>query len=253
MKSIRISEFLPAPRDRYAQEWVELENTAAEEINLGGWQIDDVEGGGSPLVLSADYIIGASSFVVIELNKALLNNDGDTLRLLTPDGTVVDEVTFEASSPDQSFSLVEGVWSDTVEPSPGMPNQAAAAPLADSPAQPAMDVAILPTTASVGSVAVPVVAAEATHRAAASPAVLAGVEALYQPQAGQVYLFAPAATTQPPIARSEVAPAALSQEEDVQTNTWFYLVGALFLLLAGALFWAGRTVLGEEVADDTGA
>jgi hypothetical protein len=251
---IRLSEFLPAPRDVFSQEWVELENLSNEEVQLNGWQIDDAEGGSSPITLSAEHTIGPHGYLLVELNKAILNNSGDTLRLLAPDGTVVDEVTINASRPDRSYSLIDGRWDDTAEPSPGQPNQA----IGDIADQSTVSLSIegqndtaiqAASQAAGGAVVAPVteMAPLPTSRAAEN-------EALYEAQLGEIYLFAPTVTPAPlPVTTAPALAAAPPQPESSMESWWLSALGGLLLLIAAVLFFTGRNVSGEDISDDTGA
>src|SRR6185503_13216015 len=89
-EGVQLSEFLANPKTLYIHEWVELYNSSATAIDLSGWQIDDGAGGGSPYRLPADTMIEAGEYLVIDISPAILNNDGDTVRLLWPDGSEVD-------------------------------------------------------------------------------------------------------------------------------------------------------------------
>ncbi|NJM08222.1 lamin tail domain-containing protein, partial [Candidatus Gracilibacteria bacterium] len=259
LAAIRLSEFLPAPRERFAQEWVELQNTSDNTIELGGWQLDDAEGGSSPIVLTADQRVAANNFLLIELSKALLNNDGDTLRLLAPDGTVVDEVVIDASRPDHSFSLIEGVWDDNAEPSPGNPNNMPPANLeAEEAASPAEKSENLPSsmapveqsgvvTANVSEVGAPSVFLPTNIMLPPTSA-----EALYEAQVGQAYLFAPSITALPVVA-AELSVAVDQQPVTAGEDAWPTTLGGGLLLIAAILFWVGRRASGEDEADDASA
>src|SRR6185503_5715209 len=57
------------------------------------------------------------------LPGALLNNGGDTVRLIRPDGVVVDSTNYTDSAPDVSHSRgPDGSWYDSSEPTPGAAN-----------------------------------------------------------------------------------------------------------------------------------
>ena len=54
-----------------------------------------------------------------------LNNGGDSIRLLSPDGSVADDTEYRDAAPDTSFSRDgdgSGPWTDTFPPSPGQQN-----------------------------------------------------------------------------------------------------------------------------------
>ena len=123
--AIRLNEFLPNPKTNGANEWVEIANDADTRADLSGWALDDADGGGSPYRLPQESTIAPHSLLVITLPKALFNNGGDIVRLLEPDGSVVDQYAYAQSSADRSFCRAESDWK-LCDPSPNAPNQAAA-------------------------------------------------------------------------------------------------------------------------------
>lgn len=114
-----LSEFLPQPKEKFSQEWVELFNTGSEAIDLGGWQIDDIEGGGSPYTIPKETLITAKQYLVIYLPHALLNNTNDSVRLIRPDGVVIDQTSYGKTQADRSIERQGDTWVEHVEPSPG--------------------------------------------------------------------------------------------------------------------------------------
>jgi hypothetical protein len=121
---ISLSEFLPNPKASGTHEWVELASDAETPLDLSGWAIDDVDGGGSPYYLPEGSTVASHGLLLVELPKALLNNAGDSVRLLRPDGTVADEHSYGKGEADLSFCRVEGEW-NICKPTPGALNQAA--------------------------------------------------------------------------------------------------------------------------------
>mgnify|MGYP000571218404 CR=1 FL=1 len=125
-----ISEFLPNPVGSDAEgEFVELYNTSDQEVVLDGWELDDIESGGSrPMSLSGS--IPARSWYVIskpELSISL-NNSGegvDAVRLIDPAGIVQDEVTYTLSEVQEgwSYSWFEGSFEWSSEITPGNANK----------------------------------------------------------------------------------------------------------------------------------
>lgn len=97
--------------------------------------IDDGEGGGAPQPLAGKTITG-KGFLLIEIRGSLLNNGGDSVRLLRPDGSVASNFTFDAAQPDQSFSRLapdSDEWTADNPPSPGEANSQTAT--SDTPEQ----------------------------------------------------------------------------------------------------------------------
>lgn len=160
---VRISEILSDPDEsgRDADfEWVELTNIGSEALNLDGWRLGDAN---RSQVLSA-FVLPPGSYVVVAGQAASLpssvaairiaggtignglGNTGDAVRLLSPTGDVVDEVSygddgtvFEPAPPAPSRGRTLGVrdpsadpasenWAVTLRPTPGEPNVFPAAP-----------------------------------------------------------------------------------------------------------------------------
>ncbi len=76
------------------KEKVSLFNPTDSVIDLSSWQIDDIEGGSSPLNLQGQ--IASHSSYLIEVPSAMFNNSGDSLRLLH-NTKVVEETTYPSS------------------------------------------------------------------------------------------------------------------------------------------------------------
>jgi len=117
-------------------EWIELWNGSGLAVDLGGWTLDDAaEATAASLSTSKPYVIPAGR--VIEPGGFLLffrrqtgltlNNDGDTVRLLGPDGAVLDAFTYDSSpGADVSWSRAgdgRPRWTRAYPPSPGSSNQ----------------------------------------------------------------------------------------------------------------------------------
>ncbi|TFH02603.1 MAG: hypothetical protein E4H14_17510, partial [Candidatus Thorarchaeota archaeon] len=87
---VLINEFLPDPYVVYTEEWVEFYNPQSLEADLSGYILDDITSGGTnPYTIPAGTVIPAHGFVVLwqGATGVGLNNDGDTVNLLKPDGT----------------------------------------------------------------------------------------------------------------------------------------------------------------------
>ncbi|MFQ5885639.1 MAG: lamin tail domain-containing protein [Anaerolineae bacterium] len=125
-EAVFLNEVLPAPHghdwdgDGVAgpdDEWVELFNPGDSAQGLGGWLLDDVaDGGSAPYTIPLGMVIEARGFLVLFKGETgvALNDDGDTVRLLRPDGSLADEFGY-ARSPgyDRSFSRTVdggGTW-----------------------------------------------------------------------------------------------------------------------------------------------
>lgn len=97
-------------------------------MDLSGWQLDDRAGGGSrPYELPAGTTIGAGQYLVFYKAETgvSLDNTGDEVHLLFPNGLVADETGYtERPGYDQSFSRQPGgLWVLGWPPSPGKQNR----------------------------------------------------------------------------------------------------------------------------------
>lgn len=94
---VKVNEFLMAPSTG-GTEWVELYNPLAAPVDVSGFYIDDVAGGGgAPKQIPAGTIIPAGGRYVMDIASGFLNNTGaETVRFLS--GTGANEVTYDSYS-----------------------------------------------------------------------------------------------------------------------------------------------------------
>lgn len=120
-----ISEFIPNPVGSDDNEWIEIYNQAGKEISLFGWSVDDIDGGSRPYKFSTSTI-AAKSFLLLERSESKigLNNSGDAVRLLDPNGQVWQEVVYEKIPEGNSYAwdFENKEWFTSEEPSPGNTN-----------------------------------------------------------------------------------------------------------------------------------
>lgn len=96
-----INEAMPAPSA--GSEWVELYNMGTTTVDLAGWTLDDLAGGGSaPVALTGTIAPGA--FFVHTYSTAVLNNTGDDVNLINASGQVVSTTTYGSAPSDQSWA-----------------------------------------------------------------------------------------------------------------------------------------------------
>lgn len=132
---ITINEILPAPYDwdwdgngmpDHTDEWVELYNLLDQPVGLGGWRLTD--NSNLSYTIPLDTIIPARGFITFYQAQTgfSLNNDGDTVSLIHPNGTVVDTFTYTHSPGyDETWCrLPDGQtsWSEDCGPSPNRKN-----------------------------------------------------------------------------------------------------------------------------------
>lgn len=101
-------------------EWVEIYNGTDHDIDLGGYIIDDIEGGSAPYVIPQGTIIKAGGYYLYIPQSAVFNNDGDSVRLLSPNKELIDEFKYTSSTKDTSFYRITdgGEWSSQPTSSP---------------------------------------------------------------------------------------------------------------------------------------
>ena len=109
-------------------EFIELYNAGPLPVYLKGWWLDDVANGGSKPYDLPGVTISPRGFAVFfhTKTKIALNDTGDTVRLMAPDGRTIDQISYlrvRAANlsygrlRDGSDNLRYGLW-----PTPGMPN-----------------------------------------------------------------------------------------------------------------------------------
>ncbi len=129
-RTIVLNEFLPHPNgiaygfdfgtdssNMPQGEWVELFNNSGSSRNLSGWYIWDASGFESNKVYitasstdTGSTVIPGGGWLVVYMNKAVLNNGGDDVRLYNPSNVLVDSFAY-ANHDVCSY-----------EPTPGDPN-----------------------------------------------------------------------------------------------------------------------------------
>ena len=122
---IIISEVFPNPvgRDNTngLYEWVELYNDSEIDVNLNGWQLDDILNKGSKPYSIGDIIIKANNYFLLssDVTKIIFNNSGDEVNLLWADGNVVEKVNYDKSQEGYSYSLSseeKWIWNKDITP-----------------------------------------------------------------------------------------------------------------------------------------
>lgn len=112
-----ISEIYPAPAAGES-EWIEILNTGNGSVQLAGWIVTD---GSGKLKLTGE-VAGAGYLLIDKLNFAL-NNDGDTLQLISPTGRIVHQVTYTEVEKQQAVVInLDGSQAITTQATPGTAN-----------------------------------------------------------------------------------------------------------------------------------
>ncbi len=108
-----INEILPSPEGKDSEEeWIEVFNQNTSEIDLSGWQLSDTMGAIKNYTFSESTIISANGFLVFPrpITKITLNNSDDGLKLIQPDGKIVEEINYESAPRGQSYNLTNSGW-----------------------------------------------------------------------------------------------------------------------------------------------
>ena len=122
-KDIYINEFLPAPTSDN-KEWVELFNTGDESVNLSGWSLGAGEGTTQRQLIGSDTILQSGDFLAVTFQKNILNNSGDQIKLLWPDGQIVQLVKYGSAQTGLAAARFNsGQWIWTNQPTPGAANK----------------------------------------------------------------------------------------------------------------------------------
>lgn len=122
---IVINEILPSPEGPDAQkEWIEIFNENDFKVDISFWKIKDTEGRTKTYTFPKETRIEAEGFLVLERpkTKITLNNDGDGLELIQPDGKVINEVHYERALEGKSFSKIDDDWMWSSNLTPGAEN-----------------------------------------------------------------------------------------------------------------------------------
>jgi len=122
---IMFNEILPSPEGPDSEnEWIEIFNQNNFEVLLSDWKITDTVGKITTYSFPKGTKIPPQGFLVLSrpTTKITLNNDGDDLKLIQPDGKIVDELTYEKAPRGQSFNLINSDWAWNTNLTPGAAN-----------------------------------------------------------------------------------------------------------------------------------
>jgi hypothetical protein len=129
---VRLNEIYPVPvlvssssDGDQGGEWIELYNGGQKAMDLSGWYLDDTNIGTPAYRIPRKTVLPPRGFLVLYQTETglALDDRGDTVRLIRPDGQTVEQVSFGPLSPNASYSRDEqGVWHADWPPSPGYPN-----------------------------------------------------------------------------------------------------------------------------------
>jgi hypothetical protein len=122
---ILINEILPSPTGSDAtDEWIEIFNPNNFEFNLSGWKIQDTTGKTKIYIFPKETKILVKGFLVLKRpqSKITLNNDGDGLKLIDPEGKTIDEISYQKAEEGKSYNRGENGWFWNENLTPGAEN-----------------------------------------------------------------------------------------------------------------------------------
>lgn len=123
---IIISELYPKPDTSSNDEFIELYNKGSNSINLNKWKLDDQHPGGSAeYLIDQDIIIGSDEYITFSKSQThiSLNDTGDYVRLIQPDGNVLDETpNYGTALKGLSYSFIDNDWKWSLRTTPNYQN-----------------------------------------------------------------------------------------------------------------------------------
>ncbi len=131
---LRLSEIYPntdGPDAEY--EFVELENVGENAIDLFNVALEDAAG--SRWSIDEHLTIKPGEHIAFfrsAFGFALNNTGQETVRLFSPAGELLDEITYENSPQGFTIARIDDAWSWTATPTPNEPNQLSSPPSAAS-------------------------------------------------------------------------------------------------------------------------
>lgn len=89
-------------------EWIELYNKGQTDVNLGNWQLDDIEDGSKPYLIPDTAIIKAKEALLIKSDesKLSLGNTQDQVRLFNFKNELIDSINYEETPEGQSYASI---------------------------------------------------------------------------------------------------------------------------------------------------
>ena len=123
---VKLYEIMPTN-----DEWIELVNFGEKEINLDGWQLEDalIKNPSKNTSKKVPFEIGdikikPGDFVVIYMSKTgiVLNDDSETVYLISPDGSIADQTNYKSAAKGNSWAKWGNDWYWTTKPTPGKVN-----------------------------------------------------------------------------------------------------------------------------------
>lgn len=120
-----ISELFPDPQNPLSDsddEFIELYNDSTQALSLHGWSLRDKT---KHVYQIRDTIITPKGFLTLMSadTKLSLNNDGDEIFLVDPEGNIIDNTpNYGAAKPGLSWGIFDGGWAWLEAPTPNASN-----------------------------------------------------------------------------------------------------------------------------------
>ena len=110
-EGIIFKEIMPSPEgpDK-EEEWIKLYNQNNFEVNLTNWEIKDKKGSTDHYVIEATIPPNGSLLLSRPETGITLNNSGDALDLISPNGEIIDSVSYEKAPEGEIFAREENEW-----------------------------------------------------------------------------------------------------------------------------------------------
>lgn len=111
--NIYFSELMPSPKGAdETKEWIKIYNANNFNVDLSDWTIEDEIGTQTIYKINTGTTISANWYLVFKRpdTKIILNNEGDSLILRSPDDKIKDNVIFEKASIDQAYIKTSSGW-----------------------------------------------------------------------------------------------------------------------------------------------
>ena len=128
---IVINEILPAPEGADENnEWIEIYNSNFFDVNIEYWKIQDEQRSQITYTFPKNLNIPGGGYAMLTRPQThiTLNNDRDGLSLLSPDGKVVDSMTYENTVKNRSYNNTPSGWQWSSALTPGTSNIISAPP-----------------------------------------------------------------------------------------------------------------------------
>ena len=105
LNTLQIHSLLPNP-EKGNEEYIKIENTGTEIINLEGWKLDDnLEGGSKPFTFPKIEIQpNEILFLYKSQTKIALNNSNDCATLMTPNNEIIDQICYQKTHAGEVFT-----------------------------------------------------------------------------------------------------------------------------------------------------